>query len=333
MESGSAAEALPYLNELAAETNDVQLEILRVEAMKILGLTEYKDLIEELHQKFPENLEVTQEHAAELIKEGRHEEAKKIIQEKFEKIDPEDETALTYVDALIGLDVKNTGEAKTVSTAESIKAKNILNASLEKNPDHTRANLLLGEFYLQKDRFNDAYEVYSSLMAKQTGIDKTLLERIQAGFAIAAANLGKFEQALAAIKQAVDTKPDWVGLRKIFAQIYALAGEIAEAVHEAQIVIHTGSQLIEGIFWFTSFLTSLGKENEAIGVIEKAMAENPEDIFLRCKMAELLFRNNKTEEARSALALVKEKFLALENRRSFLLAQKFSVLSRTKKQH
>ena len=328
MESGSAAEALPYLNELVSETSDVGLQILRIEAMKILGLTEYKDLIEELHEKFPENLEVTQEHAAELIKEGRHLEAKKIIQEKFDQIDPEDETALTYVDALIGLDVRNSSEAKVVSTAESIKAQEILNASLEKNPDQTRANLLQGEFYLQKSRYNEAYEIYSGLMAKQAGVDKTLLERIQAGFAVAAANLGKFEEALAAIKQAVDSKPDWVGLRKIFAQIYALAGEISEAVKEAQTVIQAGSQLIEGIFWFTGFLSSLGKDEEAVKAIEKAITENPDDINLRCRMAELLIRNNKMEQARSAMEGVKVGLSNIEDTEMLLsIAKTFSALT------
>ena len=297
MNSGSSAEALPLLNELADSSQDVEIKILQADAMKILGLPEYKEMIDRLYVQYPENLEIAQAHAAELIKDGRHVEAKRVMQDQMEQPMPGNAAVLTYAEAVIGLDFEHSGAPKQVSKLELEKIQEIIDASLTADIENTRAQLLKAELLAHKGLHGQAFEAYSKLLEKQNSIDKSFLERIQAGFATSAAFLGKFETALASIKQAVDSKPEWVGLQKVLAQIYAFAGEVSEALEQANTVLEIGPQIVENILWFVDFVTGLGKTDVAETKLREALTLQPNSFTLRSKLAEVLVKSGKSVEA------------------------------------
>ena len=139
--------------------------------------------------------------------------------------------------------------------------------------------------------------MYAKLLEKQNFIDKSILERIQAGFAQTSAMMGKFELALAAIKQAVDSKPEWVGLRKILARIYAMAGEVNDALAQAEQVLEIAPQVVEGLIWFADFLTGLGKTDEAEDKLRKSIENHADNLMLKAKFAEILMKNGKENDA------------------------------------
>jgi len=307
MNTGAASEALPLLNDLATHELDEGVAVLQAEAMKTLGLPEYKELIASLFFRFPQNREISLAHAAELIKEGKHLEAKKVMLNQLDKSTPGDTSALTYADAVLGMDVCHSGEPKTVSTLELKKAQTIIDSCLELDMDNSRAHLLKAELLTNKRMFSQAADVYSKLLEKQASLDKSIIERVKAGFALTSAFLGKFEVALAAIKEAVDTKPEWIGLRKILAQIYALAGEVSEAVVQAEEVLQVGPQLLENVFWFVDLLTSLGKTEEAEVKLSKTIQEYPDRLLLTIRLADLQMKSGKINDAGILLEEIKSK--------------------------
>lgn len=297
MDSGSATEALPYLNELANVTRDLQIRILQAEAMKTLGLAEYKGLIKNLYDQYPDNPEIIHAHAAELIREGKRPEAQAVLQQQITESEPGGQMNLTFADAVVGMDYERSGEVKVLSRQEFEKVQEIIDSCLSEDIENTRAQLLKAELFANKGFHEQAFEAYTKLLEKQNSIDKSFFERIQAGFASSAAFLGKFEVALAAIKQAVDTKPQWIGLRKVLANIYAMAGEISDALEQATIVLDSGAQIVENVIWFTEFLSGIGKTEEAESKLREIVKEQPDNLTLKIKMAELMTKNGKIDDA------------------------------------
>jgi tetratricopeptide (TPR) repeat protein len=239
-----------------------------------------------------------------LIKQGKRTEAKQVLESQIEQPKPGEQAVLTYADAVVGMDYEHSGEPKTLSANEYKKVKNIIDTCLEQDSDNTRAQLLQAELFENKSMHEQAFEVYSKLLEKQNSIDKSFMERIQAGFASSASFMGKFEMALAAIKQAVEARPEWVGLRKVLANVYAMAGEITDALAQAETVLNIGPQIMDSILWFVDFLGGLGKNNEAETKLREVVAEHPDNLQLQTRLAELLIKNGKQSEAKEIVLAV-----------------------------
>ncbi len=297
METGSATEALPLLGDLAKTSKDVEIKILQAEAMKILGLAEYKDLINRLYTQYPDNSELALAQATELIKEGKRLEAKQVMESHIDLSEPGNQVGIIFADAVVGMDYESNYEPKTLNPEESSRADEIITSYLKNDRDNSRALLLQAEWFQNKGQHLESFEYYSKLIERLPSIDKSLFERIQAGFASSAAFLGKFEIALAAIKQAVESKPEWVGLQKLLARIYALAGEVNEALKQAQVVLEVGPQILDTFLWFVDFLDELGETEEAEEKLKTIIAEHQDEQKLRTKLAEILVKNNKITEA------------------------------------
>ncbi len=305
MDSGSASEALPLLNELAEEERDAFIGVLQLDAMKTLGMPEYNALVVSLYSDYPENEEIAQAFAAQLIKNGKHSEAKMVLQGKMSQTQSNTPTALTYAEAVVGMDVRNSGEPKSITPQEMEKVESIVDRYLEQDGDNTHAQLVKAELSVNKGDYAKAFELYSRLLEKQTTLDKSMWERIQAGFAQTSAFLGKFEVALAAIKQAVDSQPEWVGLRKIMATIYGMAGEVSDALTQAEVVLDVAPQIVESALWFADFASGLGKSDVAEDKLATIIEMKSDHLLLQLKLAETQMKNGKSEEAAHLLETLK----------------------------
>ncbi|MHB8089402.1 MAG: tetratricopeptide repeat protein, partial [Anaerolineaceae bacterium] len=319
MDSGSASEALPLLNDLAEDDQNALIGVLQLDALKILGMPEYDAMVVSLYSKFPENEEIAQAFAAQLIKNGKHTEAKTVLQAKLSQVQSNTPTALTYAEAVVGMDVHYSGEPKSISAQEMEKVESIVDRYLEQDSDHTHAQLVKAELLVGKAKYAEAFKLYSRLLEKQTSVDKSLWERIQAGFAQSAAFMGKFEVALAAIKQAVDSQPEWVGLRKIMANIYGLAGEVSDALVQAERVLDVAPQIVESALWFADFASGLGKSNTAEDKLAAIIELKSDDLLLRLKLAEMKIKNDKSVEALELLEAIKTN-LSVESSETELLS-------------
>jgi tetratricopeptide (TPR) repeat protein len=312
MDSGSASEALPLLNDLAEEQQDAFIGVLQASAMKTLGIPEYDSLVDSLYAQFPNNEDIAQAYAAQLIKNGQHAEAKQVLQGQMEQVHSSAPTALTYAEAVVGMDVHFSGEPKKIADQEMEKVQSIVDRYLEQDSDNSHAQLVKAEMLVSKGDYAQAFELYSRLLEKQTTIDKSLWERIQAGFAQSSAFMGKFEVALAAIKQAVDAQPEWAGLRKIMATIYGMAGEIADALEQATVVLDVAPQIVESALWFADFVIGLGKSDVAEKKLALIIENESDDMLLHLKLAETKIIYGKSEEASQLLEMIKPR-LSIES--------------------
>lgn len=319
MDSGSASEALPLLNDLAEDDQNALIGVLQLDALKILGMPEYDAMVVSLYSKFPENEEIAQAFAAQLIKNGKHTEAKTVLQAKLSQVQSNTPTALTYAEAVVGMDVHYSGEPKSISAQEMEKVESIVDRYLEQDSDHTHAQLVKAELLVSKANYAEAFKLYSRLLEKQTSVDKSLWERIQAGFAQSAAFMGKFEVALAEIKQAVDSQPEWVGLRKIMANIYGLAGEVSDALVQAERVLDVAPQIVESALWFANFASGLGKSDTAEDKLAAIIEMKSDDLLLRLKLAEMKIKNDKSVEALELMEAIKTS-LSVESSEAELLS-------------
>ncbi|MBA4374667.1 MAG: hypothetical protein C0401_00650 [Anaerolinea sp.] len=306
MKNGSVAEALPLLNELAEESDDLELNLLQSKAMKTLGLVDYSDRIASLFSKYPENTDIAFDYAEELIRNGKRAEAKSVLADQMSRTKLKDDKVLTYVDAVVGFDFQFSGSQKHLSHYEEKIVKEFIEDRFTADPDNLKANVLNAELLTQKGYHQQAFDLYSKLIERQRITDKSFVERIQGGFALTSAYLGKFELALAAIKEAVDTKPEWVGLQKTLAEIYALAGQISDALEQAGRVLAIAPTLADNLFWFVEFLTKLGKTEEADAALKNGLVDQPGNILMKAKLAGLKLNSGNIDEAKELADSIKQ---------------------------
>jgi tetratricopeptide (TPR) repeat protein len=298
MSAGLVAEALPILNELSLSSNDLEMKLTQSKAMKTLGLLEYGDQIAKLYEANPTNGEVAFDFAEELIGQGKRAEARKVIEGFSCDSCQNSDWALTFADVYIGIDFQNCGEPKATSGHEVDQSIKILDEILSGNPENQKAQLLRAELLLRQNQHQTAYDRYTKLIGKQNLVEKTLFERIQAGFALSAAFLGKFEVAIAAIREAVALKPEWTGLNRVMAQVYAMSGEVNEAMAQAERVLNAGTQVAADLMWFVDFASKIGMSEVAETKLRAELEVQPENRSLQLKLADLYIKSNRIDEAK-----------------------------------
>ena len=209
-ENGSTAEALPLLNEIRKDFPDVDSSILLLKSMKNLHLEETDELITKLFQEYPDNPEIAFEFGLLCLQEGDYQRAAKILKGLRGEKHASSDWLITYADAAFGLNPKWARKSTNGQEIELDQVLKDVNACLIDSPENNKGRLVQAEILIQKGLIEEAHEILSRLLEKNTGEEKTWMERIQTWFAWTAATLGKFDVALASIRDVVDAEPEWM---------------------------------------------------------------------------------------------------------------------------
>ncbi|MCX6054522.1 MAG: tetratricopeptide repeat protein [Chloroflexi bacterium] len=331
MKKGSIAEAFPFLNELAEKNNDLDINLLQMKAMKALALEDYSDCVTKMYRNHPENGDVIIEYAEELIRTGKRDEAKPILTKQLILGKMTEQSNLVYADVIAGLDFENIGFKSSVTNKEEKIARKIIEERINIEPENIKARILSAELNLQKGNYTKSFDQYSTLLEKSFSIDKAFIERLKAGFALAAAHIGKFELALAAIKEAVDARPGWIGLRKTLATVYSITGQISEAIVQAEKVLELAPQIVENLIWFAELLQGMGMKNEAEKLLREQNSLQPSNLMIAAKLIEYLHGNGKELDAKDCIDEIRPSLKNFGNEKDLILISKlFNLTGATK---
>ena len=322
VDNGSTAEALPLLNEIRSEFPDVDSSLLLLKSMKNLHLDELDDLVSELFQKYPENPEIAYEFAEQCLKIGDYQNSTRILKKLMGDKKAGSDWVLTYADAAVGLDPKWARKIVRIPEIELDQVLRDVNAQITDSPDHNKGQLLRAEILLQKGLIEEAHEILLRLIENNSGDDKTWIERVQTWLAWTAASLGKFEVALASIRDVVNAEPEWIGAQQVMAEIIAMTDDIQAASEQAERILELAPEIADNQLWVGDFFARLGEEEKAEKVLLDGARLEPDDVRFDLALTNLYNRLNKDDLAEPLIKGLKQRILKVTDERVFSEAAK-----------
>ncbi len=320
LDHGSTAEAINLLTVLRHENNGLDSNLLLIKALKSINHEDLDNLVIEVFEEYPDNPEVGFEYAELMLRYGNYKEAAKIMKSII-SLDPENgKWALTFADALVGLDPRFSKNAKQFGTSDYEK---ILSA-LQKDDDSEKENdprrsVLKAEILLQKGLVEEANRLFAYVIENYPDLPKNLWMRLHTWLAWTSAAIGKLEIALTSIRDVIDADPDLLSPQQVLAEILALTGETQEACNQAQLVVEMAPDLVENLLWAGEFFTNLGKTEKAIEVLSNGTKLNPDEIKFDLSLLQLYKQSGSEEEFEKTALILKEK-LSINTNTSILFS-------------
>ena len=286
MENGSISEAYPLLRELSDMGIDLKVDSLLIDAMKRLGIKDLDCTLEGIVERHQNDTNLSAEFGQNLVWGGKREKGLKILQTVKSKVNLKPDWATAYVEALMGSDYRVSISRQKLAPRESSETFSMIDDVLKEQPTNSQARLLKGELLLKSEQFNKAFNIFSELLDQKENGNNHLVERINTGLAQSAAGLGRFEIALAAMQEAVNLQPEWVGLKQLLAEILQMAGNVNDAVKQANNALELAPVLIENVVWFANFMRTLGRKQDAEKAMTDVIEKNPKNLSLHLLWAE-----------------------------------------------
>jgi tetratricopeptide (TPR) repeat protein len=166
-------------------------------------------------------------------------------------------------------------------------------ARLPKEPENFKMLRSLAELYTQKNRFDEALEIYARIKSSPHGNDPSLDQAMAAtqvrkfDFAIAQVNpfaaehaeqvaqitAQKVEYQIAECKQRVEKYPTDMGIRFEMGQLYFQAGKIGEAIAEFQKAQGNPHKRIAAMSYLAQCFAKRGMNDSAVRTLQNAIKE------------------------------------------------------------
>jgi predicted Zn-dependent protease len=295
IDNGQASEALAVIDDVAEASNDKEMALLKLHAMKLLNLPELANTAEQLYQVYPNDSEIRREYAMAQLEKGNRDVVRKLVDPATASDD--EELALAYCDAVLGEDYRKLHFGKTHRDSVQAKAAELLQNVLLKNPSSVTGRMLLAETLIHEGKTEKAFEFLTNLLGDPDAQSSTLLDRIQAGFAWAASLLDKADMALGAAQNVAESNPSWAGAGQTLAEINANLGDVADAVSEATNVLETVSEMSGSVDWFSKFMDELGQREEAEKILKELADTRKNKTPYLLKLAEYQLERGENAEA------------------------------------
>jgi tetratricopeptide (TPR) repeat protein len=150
-------------------------------------------------------------------------------------------------------------------------------------------------------RFSEAAEVYKQMLAlnPQSPVNYVNL-------ALMEAKMDRFDEAIRALEQGIAAVPGSLTLLSRLAHTYMVMGRLQKSLDAWQAVLVIDPDYFDGLLASGWILDIMGKKEEARGFLEKALAVEPENTFLRKTYAMNMAVTGHLEEAITAYERLKQ---------------------------
>lgn len=166
-----------------------------------------------------------------------------------------------------------------------------------------RAEVLVDMGFRENDpkRIAEGKAVVDAVLAKEDGKPEGLF--VLAKVALAQK---KYDDAIAALRRAVDSRPDWSQAHYLLGTALFFSGDAAGARGEIVRSIELDPNGIEGFKMLSRVHARLGDHALAVEVGERALAREPDDIATRIHVAQSLVQERRFDEALGRLLAIPE---------------------------
>lgn len=316
-DNGSTADALPLLNEIRSDFPDAESSLLLLKSMKSLHLEELDGLVTELFMEYPDNSEIAYEFAQQCLRNGDYQKSTQILKTLMGDKHKISDWVITYANAAVGLDPKWARKSTSATEIELNQVLRELNIHLGDSPENSKGQLLQAEILLQKGSIEEAHGILSRLLDNNSGNEKTWVERIQTWFAWTAASLGKFDVALASIRDVVEAEPQWIGAQQVLAEIIAMTDDVQAAVEQAERILELAPEIVDNQLWVGDFFSRLGEDEKAEKVFLDGAQLDPNDVRFDLALIALYNRLGKDDLAKPILTELNQRILKVSDERVF----------------
>jgi tetratricopeptide (TPR) repeat protein len=321
LNAGQTSDALSLLK-TDGNPADFETVLAMITAEKSLGTPELQDLVTKTYAAFPDRPQAIYEYAALTLNNGERQKAARLLEPILADAGCTDDWRLAYVDSVLGEDYRNVQKPGLPDAETTRRARAILSEVLTRDSHNLAAKTLAGELALKEGESAKAFEFLSNLLKDSESENSSWFDRIQAGFARAAAFLGKFELALGAIQNLTESHPEWAGVNQTLAEIDQTTGEISDAVTQANQVLDSAQNVAESASWFTDFMSNLGKREDAEKAIENLAKVHRDPLPLHLTLAEMKWADQDVDAVRTLNAQIKHALIRCQDEKLVARAAK-----------
>ncbi|MDD5368083.1 MAG: tetratricopeptide repeat protein [Anaerolineaceae bacterium] len=175
--------------------------------------------------------------------------------------------------------------------------------------ENYEARLLMAEVQTAGGDLSEALATYQELSEMEKANDPTWSWRIHLGMGRVAMDLGQMDTAIAALQEAVQTRPDDLRIHQALAEAYHAANLTEEALIKARTALGMAPHNVANLIWYARIAVAMKDEGEAINALEHAIELAPERAGIRNHLALVQLQINDRNAARKTL----ESILSLEN--------------------
>jgi Flp pilus assembly protein TadD len=227
----------------------------------------------------PRSVKVQSNLGAELMRRGRHEEARTALGRALE-IDP------AYDPARLNLAQCLLDEGEIPAAEQEIRR------LLDSRADHPVALFQLGEVLLRGERFDEAEAVFRQLLSVRPESAE-----VHGRLGVALELLGRRAEAEAAILEAVELEPRSATLRNDLGLLYSRQGRHAESIEQLRRAVELEPDAVPLRNNLGNVLREAGELDESLEALEKAAEIRPEFPATHYNLGLTLERLGREEEA------------------------------------
>lgn len=307
LSSGQLAEALPHLKKaFSLAPEDWQTALSYARALRLLGHAgEARQVLERVRGAWKLHPELAYEYAQVLLAQNEADAALPVLEAALHDGLPVLDGYLLYAKILLGeyQTLKEPWDA-TIAMGRMQQADQALRKILEMDPDSLEARFLMADILREKGELEEALELYRALAELPVAAAPDLRWRVQWGLGRTAMRLGQTDMAMAALKEAVNAKPDSLQLQRGLAEASFRLNLADEALNAANAALQLAPDDVENLAWFAGLADRLGEEHLAINTLERAVQISPRRPDLLIHLAQCQMRAGNLSAARSILDTV-----------------------------
>ncbi|MCX8023608.1 MAG: tetratricopeptide repeat protein [Thermanaerothrix sp.] len=192
-------------------------------------------------------------------------------------------------------DLLSLGHRTTLEELE--RARHWLQHYLAQQPEHREAQLLMGCLYLALNMPDVAYDMFRTLENSSTSFDPNKRAVLRGGLALCALMQGQPELALAALEEAINTRPEWPRLHALRIEALSHLGLTAVARETARDLLNHFPDHWETIEWVISYAEREQWIEGLVRGLEQATTLAPQSTIHWLRLADALEQFGQAEEA------------------------------------
>jgi len=280
MLQGLVSESYPILLNLSSTGEDLDIDLLLIEAMDALGIEEIDDHLSQMVKRYPNDERFLADYGKRLIWSGETEKGAELLKRLGEKVHAQKDWELAYIEAVYRSDYRELTYERKIPKSDLRQIEVFLEDYLTEFPENNHAKLLKAEVKLALGDFSESYRLFNDLNRDDLGKRELDQARVLVGLARSAAEIGEFEIARATLKEASAIKPDWFALHAIKAAVLHKSGDDAGAVNQVREAIAAAPQTPENRMWAIKFLQQIDHKDEASKILAEAVTHFPDHLGL-----------------------------------------------------
>lgn len=305
LQSGLLSEGLPFLQKADANgtfSPKASLYYARV-LCALERYDEAREVLERAMSAWPQDVELNYCLGELFVKLGRNEEAITVLETATLPQDTPCEWLVLYAQAMLGQGSILFAD-RTLDFYRLTNAQRTLQRIIALNPDDLEARLWLAEVLAYQENYQGAFEVFSRLAEISESPTPDWHWRVQSGLGLCALNLGYFDLAIAALREAVKSHSSNGALLRLLARAYLSANLVREALQTAREALNLAPNDLDVLGWFAEFAKLVEAEEEAIHALKCATQLAPRDPSYWIRLAELQYQIGDHQSAQDALSTV-----------------------------